>query len=548
MTFYLLALSWTVGSFIIYLIVNRQLRERRYDAERVRLGAKAPPHQVNKYPFGVEQIFAAIKADKEKRFADYLAGRYHNHGGDHSFKVLGRKSYMTADPKNIQAMLATQFNDFGTGEIRRSNFFPMLGNGIFTTDGKMWEHSRQMMRPQFARDQVSDLELEERHMVNMFQALPTNTQGWTSEVDLQTLFFRLTLDSATEFLLGESVDSQISLARGVNEADLKTGIKDGKPNTAAFAVCFDLSQQWLASRSRLGAFYFLVNGAEFKRSNKIIHDFMDYFVDIALRKSSPSYSQAEKGLSDVKERYVFLDAIATQTRDPVELRSQLMNILLAGRDTTASLLGWVFWELARRPELYARLRAQILAEFGTGTGRITFASLKNCVPLQHVLQESLRLNPVVPVNARQAQRDTTLPRGGGPDRQSPVFIPEGTEVGYSVYIMHRRKDLWGEDALEFKPERWEGKKVGWEYLPFNGGPRICLGQQFALTEVSPEFCMCPYVPLLTSNFKASYVTVRMLQRFDRIENRDPTGPKHHLTLTDCPGGEGVKVVLHAAEA
>lgn len=528
MPVYLLALSWVIGSYLIYLVVNRQLRERRFDAERKRLGAKMPPHQPNKYPFGIEQVFLAMKADREKRFADYLGGRYQNHGGDHSFKVLGRKSYMTADPRNIQAMLATQFNDFGTGEIRRSNFFPMLGNGIFTTDGKMWEHSRQMLRPQFARDQVSDLELEERHMINMFHALPTDSQGWTGEVDLQTLFFRLTLDSATEFLLGESVDSQILLAKGVDEADLKTGLKDGKPNTAAFAVCFDLSQQWLASRSRLGVFYYLVNGSEFKRSNKIIHDFMDYFVDIALRKSDPSQSQAEKGLADSKEKYVFLDAIAEKTRDPVELRSQLLNILLAGRDTTASLLGWLFWELARRPEMYAALRTQILAEFGAGTNRITFSSLKNCVPLQHVLQESLRLNPVVPVNARQALRDTTLPRGGGPDRNSPIFIPKGTEIGYSVYVMHRRKDLWGEDALEFKPERWVNKKVGWEYLPFNGGPRICIGQQFALTE-------------------ASFVVVRMLQKFDRLENRDPTGPKHHLTLTDCPGGEGVKVMLHAAE-
>jgi cytochrome P450 len=95
--------------------------------------------------------------------------------------------------------------------------------------------------------------------------------------------------------------------------------------------------------------------------------------------------------------------------------------------------------------------------------------------------------------------------------------------------MHHRRDLWGQDADEFRPERWEGRRAGWEYLPFNGGPRICIGQQFALTE-------------------ASYVTVRMLQRFDAIDDGPlAKGPvRHGLTLTSCPA-DGVKVRLHVAE-
>jgi cytochrome P450 len=65
--------------------------------------------------------------------------------------------------------------------------------------------------------------------------------------------------------------------------------------------------------------------------------------------------------------------------------------------------------------------------------------------------------------------------------------------------MQRREDIWGKDAAVFNPDRWVDRKVGWEYLPFNGGPRICLGQQFALTEVG-------------------YVLTRLIQKFDRIEN------------------------------
>lgn len=92
----------------------------------------------------------------------------------------------------------------------------------------------------------------------------------------------------------------------------------------------------------------------------------------------------------------------------------------------------------------------------------------------------LRLYPSVPVNSREAVRLTTLPVGGGPDGQSPVLVRPGEGVGYCVYAMHRREDIYGHDAHLFRPERWEDnslKDVGWAYLPFNGGPRLCLGRE-----------------------------------------------------------------------
>jgi cytochrome P450 len=96
-------------------------------------------------------------------------------------------------------------------------------------------------------------------------------------------------------------------------------------------------------------------------------------------------------------------------------------------------------------------------------------------------------------------------------------------VGYSVYAMHRRKDIYGPDAEEFKPERWETLRVGWGYLPFNGGPRICVGQQFALTE-------------------AGYTTVRLMQVFDSLEARDPRPWAEGLSITMAVG-HGVQVAM-----
>ena len=126
---------------------------------------------------------------------------------------------------------------------------------------------------------------------------------------------------------------------------------------------------------------------------------------------------------------MYPQALAAETQDPIELRSQLLHILLAGRDTTASLLGWLFLCLARDPARYQKLRSIVIEEFGTydNPSEITFSKLKDCRYLQHCNNEALRLYPVVPLNGRYANKDTTLPRGGGPDGKSKLFIPKGTQ-------------------------------------------------------------------------------------------------------------------------
>ena len=90
---------------------------------------------------------------------------------------------------------------------------------------------------------------------------------------------------------------------------------------------------------------------------------------------------------------------------------------------------------------------------------------------------------MIPNNVSQlrgAFEDVVIPVGGGPDGKSPLLVRENMPVAYSVYHMHRRRDIYGEDALCFRPERWEGSElaeVKWAYLPFEGGPRVCLGSK-----------------------------------------------------------------------
>ena len=134
------------------------------------------------------------------------------------------------------------------------------------------------------------------------------------------------------------------------------------------------------------------------------------------------------------------------------------------------------------------------------------------------------------VIGRSANKDTTLPTGGGADGTSPIFIPKGTDIGFSVALTHLDTSIWGADAEKFKPERWTERVTPWTFLPFSGGPRICLGQQFALTS-------------------AAFATVRLLQRFDTMENLEPHPEGEylqHLTLIASPAN-GVQVRLHEAK-
>lgn len=157
--------------------------------------------------------------------------------------------------------------------------------------------------------------------------------------------------------------------------------------------------------------------------------------------------------------------------------------------------------LAKHPEIQQQLRKECLniPSYSAG-GLPTPAELKDMKVLDNVLKEGLlnqrgksaatfvtklckvlRLYPSVPVNARSAAKTTSLPFGGGADGQHPVLIRKGDSVGYCIYAMHRRKDLYGPDADEFRPMRWETlslKDLGMGYLPFNGGPRVCPGREF----------------------------------------------------------------------
>ncbi|RCI08823.1 hypothetical protein L249_4841 [Ophiocordyceps polyrhachis-furcata BCC 54312] len=478
-------------------------------------------------PIGVSGLYRSLRASNENRFLDFVQEEIDSVGRrvgrplrTVSVRVLFfQNAIFTFDPLNVQAILGLRFDDFELGTSRIEGFRPYLGTGIFAAVGKQWELSRNLLRPHLFRSRI-DLEQGERHVQAFITALDRRREPsrWTKLTDLQDLFFHYTLDSTIEFLFGRNVNSQL----GEETQDV------------SFSKAIHQSQSGISLSAKLGPFYWLAHTPEFKRHLKTINQVVDPWIDAAIKQR-----QTEEEVE--QENCPLLYALTKQTEDPIELRNQLLSLLVAGHDTTASTLAWFVILMAdrRNEAIFQRLRASILDHFGDGSDpkEVTFGRVKSCRYLQWCIDETLRLYPAVPMNIRVAKRDTCLPTGGGPEGLSPILLKRGEEVTFShlirrsqrkqVHLMHRCKEIWGEDADVFRPERWENKPSRWNYVPFNDGPRSCIGQQYAMVRIA-------------------HLVIRLLQRVDGLDGSQLGSVGQHLTLVNLPDN-GVKVRLRFAD-
>lgn len=184
------------GLYYVYLTTLDYLALKKI---RVRERTRLPP-KVEQSPvkFGIDFYGRVSKAVEENRYLELEMELLEKHGDTVSVSMFGKPMILTREPENIKAMLATQFEDFSLGASRYNSFVPMLGDGIFThmygggKSGQPWRHSRSVLRPQFARQQIQDLVVLESFVQNMFNLIPEK-----KTVDLQELFFKLSMDTGT---------------------------------------------------------------------------------------------------------------------------------------------------------------------------------------------------------------------------------------------------------------------------------------------------------------------------------------------------------------
>jgi len=197
---------------------------------------------------------------------------------------------------------------------------------------------REMLRKRFARTQYQNFDHFREHVDNLIARLPVDRV-----IDLQPLFFNLTLDTTTALLLGRSVYS------------LRANIDQDNENRL-FSESFNIAQEGLAKRFRIAPWHFFYNPREFRRACANVHRFVERYIE-------------ERGLHNEKypsgeDSYGFINQVAEESANMEDLRDQLLNVLLAGRDTTACCLSWTLRLLIRYPQTMARLREEIFICYG----------------------------------------------------------------------------------------------------------------------------------------------------------------------------------------
>lgn len=384
----------------------------------------------------------------------------------------GDDRIVTYDKQNLMAVLATQCTDFIL-ENRQdaSSFFRKDGESL-KSSGK----SRVLTRlpgPQFAQAQATNVASHEPH----FQNLETNIRNYNHmplEVTklLSQFAFRLTMDV---------VFGDWSLGSNSRPADVEEA--------------FNTALRYCSDRDLDDSRFKEISAASFDAAMSYLNGFIDNHVRRVL-----AYLE-EQSTTLLNDQYVFLHDIARDTRDPTCLRNEALSILLAGHNSTTAILSWAIFELARNPNIWQQLRAQVCEIIGQGFDNVNAESLGRCHLLQAVIKETLRMYPPAALVTSVAVCNTTLPRGGGPDGNDPILVRKGQLVSCLIYAAQRSPDFYGKSCLEFDPLRWLSEAMrtpAWLYIPFGAGVGGCMGKQLALSQTG-------------------YVLARLCQQFENLE-------------------------------
>ncbi|KAI0751542.1 cytochrome P450 monooxygenase pc-2 [Daedaleopsis nitida] len=507
-------------------------REWSVKRRAARMGAVLPPSWDGKGIGNMDILKMSIEMFYRGYPGEGFWDKVDELGHLHSLSIFWDRVYLTTDANVLKTILATDFPEFEKGEEFRDTMNTVLGTGVFNADGEMWKFHRTMTRPYFTRDRISHFEMFDRHAERAIRKMKERFAGGHA-LDFQDLVARFTLDSATEFLFGTCVHSLKSdLPYAYNDLIAQQTVRI--PSAAdRFAAAFMGAQHVIAMRSRTGWTWRLeeLHKDASGEHMKVVDAYLQPILEEALRKNRAAIGQDEskveaKGDGESgEENETLLDHLVKFTQDPVVLHDETLNIMIAGRDTTAATLTFAVYLLCMYPDVFKKLRAEVVDKIGP-TQMPTFDDIRTMKYLRAVINETLRLYPAVPFNIRVANCDTTVPH---PDCTQPrVFVPKNVGVAYSVFLMHRRKDYWGPDALDFDPDRFIDERLNkyftanpFIFLPFNAGPRICLGQQFAYNEMS-------------------FFLIRLLQNFSHMELDLSAQPPEARPPPEWAGAEGQK--------
>ncbi|GAB9466681.1 Cytochrome p450 [Globisporangium polare] len=445
--------------------------------------------------------------------------RFHDWTVDECVRQKGKPWLLTAigRPASIvlsnaavfEDVLQKQFKIFEKGPAGRMIAKDMFGGGIFGVDGVQWLHQRKtashLFSLQMMRDIMEKVIVEETSV--LCDLLDDACASPDKPVELKELVDRL----STEIFVRIGFGIKLGCLQNKQEGEFLEFFK-------AFSHCPVVihsrihQPMWLWRLKR-----FLNVGLEkqLKKDMKLVNDKIYEMIERSMaNKVASNNAHDTPPQKDLISLFIANEGSEYKDSDDktvrVETTSQLIrdvafNFIGAGRGTTAHTFSWFFVMMNRYPDVKKKVRAELqaqLPELCSGAKRsATMEDVQKLVYLEAAIKESLRLNPPAPTNARTANQDTTLSDG--------TFLRAGTRVILPTYAASRMTWIWGEDACEFKPERWIDPVTGkilamspYKFLVFHAGPRLCLGIKLAMMELK-------------------IVLATMMSRYDITTLRDP---------------------------
>ncbi|GJJ09820.1 hypothetical protein Clacol_004044 [Clathrus columnatus] len=440
-----------------------------------RSGMRRIPEFQGKWFGNLDIPFQLMNSHNKKYIGEMWIPMVKEFGTSFSIRILNDYRLCTINPLNIQRILVTDFDHYGKGKLFNDIMSSVLGRGVFNSDGDLWQFHRKAIRPFFTKDRVSDLMLYERKADLALDKMQERLDAGIP-VDFQDLAGRFTLDAASEFLLGTSVNTlnaflpfpfnHPSANRDLNGDLFTSSLSD-------FSTAFSRAQVIVRDRIERAPFgpLFEMKEDEVVAPMKEILSFVDPIVRNALSQRRRKVQKPEDKIVD--DESTFLMHLLESTDDMKMVVDEILNILVAGRDLTASLLTSAVYFLTLHPDILARLRQEVDGVCGSSTNRLSHEILRNMKYLRAFLNETLRLVPPVPINLRESNAETSWID----DEGNQLYVPKGTRVVMNIFNMQRYEPYWGPNAHVFDPDRWLDARVQryisnpFIFVPFNGGPR-----------------------------------------------------------------------------
>lgn len=415
-------------------------------------------------------------------------------------RLLTRRIFVCNAPDLVQFAFSTHNASFERKSPQmRHALAPVAGDGLIISDGPIWKSRRKIVGPIIHVSRLRDfapvmvetaVQMRER-----WAALPAG-----ATVDVLSEMAELTAEVITRTVFGRELGSE--RARAVVEGFSEYQRVVGRMDLLSLTGLPD----WLPRLRR----------PALRRAVRRIHDVLEEIIASIADRSAGSEGSIVMRLLEARDE---------ETGEPLSreaIRNEAAVMFLAGHETTANTLGWVWYLLSQVPEVEARLHAELDTVLG---GRVpTLADLPRLGFARAVIEETLRLYPSIPLLAREALVDETI-------RGRPV--PKGSLVIVVPWLLHRHRQLWHKPD-HFIPERFlpgSGEPVSkFAYVPFSIGPRICAGMSFGMTEA----ILC--LATLGQSFRLELQPGHVVEPICRLTLRPGDSLPMRLVPRDVSGG------------